>query len=162
MKKLLRILIAEIAVVAVLAIALIVLVLNPVGSEKETYVFAERNATEITSVHVEHEGGSIDVKTQDGGFLVDGVPPELTDIETFIEFLTACSEVSALQKVSDGGDLTKFGLQPCQAWVYVTYSDGEELSLQLGSMEPVSGNYYFSVDGEKGVYLRFHFREGRR
>lgn len=153
MKKLLRILIAEIAVVVVLAAALVVLVLNPVGGEEESYVFVRRDATEIVSVHVEHEDGTIDVRTQDGGFLVDGVPSELMDIPKFIDFLTACSEVSALQKVKDDGDLAKFGLQPCQAWVYVTFADGEELSLQLGTRESVSGNYYFSVDGEKGVYL---------
>lgn len=154
MKKLLRLLIAEIAVVAVLAIALLVLILNPVGSSEETYVFAARDATEIASIHVEHEGGVIDVKTQDGGFLIDGIPSELTDINTFIEFLTACSEVEAVQKVNaEGKDLAEFGLAPCQAWVYVTYTDGSELSLQLGSMEPLSGNYYFSVDGEDGIYL---------
>lgn len=154
MKKLVRLLIAEVAVVAVLAAALAVLVLNPPGSEVQSYVFADRSATEITSIHVEHEGGSIDVSVLNGGFLIDGVPSELVDLETFINFLTACSEVTALQRVdADGRDAAQFGLAPCQAWVYVTYSDGEELSLQLGALESLSGNYYFSVDGEEGIYL---------
>ena len=154
MKKLLRLLIAEIIIAVVLLAALIGLVLNPPGSEVETYVFADRSATEIVSIHVEHEAGAIDIKTQDGGFIIDGVPSELVDVETFIEFLTACSEVSALQKVdTNKKDLAEFGLAPCQAWVYVIYNDGTELSLQLGSKESVSGNYYFSVDGEEGIYL---------
>ena len=38
MKKLLRILLAEVIVVAVLAVALVVLILNPVKSEAESYV----------------------------------------------------------------------------------------------------------------------------
>ena len=38
MKKLLRILLAEVIVVAVLAVALVVLILNPVKSESESYV----------------------------------------------------------------------------------------------------------------------------
>ena len=50
MKKLLRILLAEIIVVAVLAVALVVLILNPVGSDEESYVLASRNATEIAAV----------------------------------------------------------------------------------------------------------------
>ena len=154
MKKLLRILLAEVIVVAVLAVALVVLILNPVNSEAESYVLSSRNATEIAAVHVEHEAGAIDVKTQDGGFLVEGVPAELVDVELFIEFLTACSEVNALQKVdAKGKDLADFGLSPCQAWVLVTYTDGEELSLELGNVEPLSGNYYCAVEGEKDIYL---------
>ena len=154
MKKLLRLLITEIVIVAVLFAALTILILNPPGSEVETYVFSQRSATEIVSIHVEHEAGVIDIKTQDGGFMIDGVPSELVDIETFIEFLSACSEVSALQKVdTNKKDLAEFGLAPCQAWVYVLYADGTELSLQLGSKESVSGNYYFSVDGQDGIYL---------
>lgn len=155
MKKLIRLLAAEIAVVAALAAVLVILILNPPGSEEETdYVFADRSATEIISIHVEHEGGAIDVTTKDGGFLIDGVPSELVDLEAFIDFLAACSEVTALQRVdTNGQDGAQFGLAPCQAWVYVIYSDGGELSLQLGAMEPLSGNYYFSVDGEDGIYL---------
>ena len=57
------------------------------------------------------------------------------DVDLFIEFLTACSEVNALQKVdAKGKDLADFGLSPCQAWVLVTYTDGEELSLELKQM----------------------------
>ncbi|MBE7017248.1 MAG: DUF4340 domain-containing protein [Ruminococcaceae bacterium] len=154
MKKLLRLLIAEIVIVVVLLAALVGLILNPPGSEVESYVFADRSATEIAAIHVEHEAGAIDIKSQNGGFMIDGVPSELVDIETFIEFLSACSEVSALQKVdANKKDLAEFGLAPCQAWVYVTYTDGLELSLQLGSQERVSGNYYFSVDGQEGIYL---------
>ena len=52
MKKLVRLLIAEIIVVAVLAAALVILVMNPPGSEVETYVFSNHSATEIVSVHV--------------------------------------------------------------------------------------------------------------
>ena len=86
MKKLLRILLAEVIVVVVLAVALVVLILNPVKSEAESYVLSARNATEIAAVHVEHEAGAIDVKTQDGGFLVEGVPAELMDVDLFIEY----------------------------------------------------------------------------
>lgn len=154
MKKLVRLLIAEAIVVVVLAAALLFFLFRPHGTVEESYVFSARSATEIVSIQIENEAGGIVVSTQDGGFLIDGVPSELVDIEGFISFLEACSEVAALQKVDTGkNDLSAFGLAPGQAQVTVIYADGAAMNLSLGNQEPLSGNYYCSVDGEDDVYL---------
>jgi len=154
MKKLVRILIAEVIVVVVLAAAFMLFLLNPQTVEEESYVFAARSATEIVSVHIEHEAGAVDVMSQNGGFLIDGVPSELVDIDLFIDFLVACSEVSPVRKVAEKAENPEdFGLSPCQAWVLVTYTDGSTLDLELGNREPLSGDYYCSVAGQDGVFL---------
>ena len=154
MKKLVRILVAEVIVVVVLAAALLFFLFSSRQTEEETYVFSAHSATEIVSVLIENEAGSIVVSTQDGGFLIDGVPSELVDIESFISFLESCSQVSALQKVDTGeNDLSAFGLAPGQANVSVVYADGTMMNLTIGNQEPLSGNYYCSVAGENDVYL---------
>ena len=154
MKKLLRLLTAEVVVILVLAAAIAGFLLNPVRSVRESYVFSDHSLTDIVSVHVENEAGSIDVASQSGGYLIDGVPSELVDLEVFIDFLTACSQVSALKKVeTDRAGLEQFGLAEPQARVSVAYADGGDLELRLGSREPLSGNYYCSVGDKNDVYL---------
>lgn len=154
MKKLIRLLIIEVAVIVVLAAAFVLLLINPSQNEAESYVFADKAITDVTSVQVVNTSGTISVITQDGGFMIEGVPSELVDINGFIEFLTAFAEVSALQKVdSDQRELSEYGLSEPQSQVAVTFSDGSMLELQVGNQEPLSGNYYCTVTGKEGVYL---------
>jgi len=154
MKRLTRLLILEIAVVAGLSAVLAGLLLTMPQSGGERYVFSARDATEIASIQVENKNGAVSVSTQDGGYVLDSVPSELVDTGAFIEFLTACSQVSALQQASGGqAGLEQYGLAEPQAQMRAVFLDGETLTLRLGSQEPVSGDYYCSVEGEKGVYL---------
>ena len=154
MKRLMQLLLVELIVVAGLAIALAALLLTAPGSETESYVFSAREVTDITSVQVENENGTVSVTTQDGGYLIDGVPSELVDTDAFIEFLTACSQVATQQRAAGGGaDAEQYGLSEPQAQMTASYSDGETLTLYLGAQESVSGDYYFSIAGESGVYL---------
>lgn len=153
MKKFVHLLIAEIAAIAVLGAALAFFLLNPKTAEDTSYIVSARSATEIVSVNIQNEVGTIAVNAQGGGFVIEGIPSELVDIEGFIGLLTACSEVSALQKVENDNDAAAFGLDPQQASVNVVFADGEEFTLLLGNQEPLSGNYYFSVEGEEGIYL---------
>ena len=152
MKRFVHLLIAEILAIVVLAGALVFFLFNPKTAENTNYVFSERLATDIVSVDIQNQLGTIVVRAQSGGFVIDGIPSELVDIEGFIQLLTACSEVSALQKV-EGKDKALFGLDSEQARINVTFSDGEAFTLLLGDEEPLSGNYYFSVEGEEGIYL---------
>lgn len=154
MKKLVRILAAEVAVIAVLAAALLLLILNPAKKEAESWIFADHAITDVASVHVENSFGSLDVSAQSGGYVIEGVPSELVDLEAFIDFLGRCSAVSALKRVdSDQRELAEYGLAEPSAQVSVTFRDGDKLELSLGDREPLSGSYYCAVDGEKGVYL---------
>lgn len=154
MKRLMQLLLVELIVVAGLAAALAALLLTAPGSETESYVFSAREVTDITSVQVENENGTVSVTTQDGGYLIDGVPSELVDTDAFIEFLTACSQVATQQRAAGGGaDAAQYGLSEPRAQMTASYSDGETLTLYLGAQESVSGDYYFSIEGESGVYL---------
>lgn len=154
MKKLVRLVIAAAASVLALAAALALLLLNPPGRGTEAYVFSDRAATEVLSVQIENENGAFDVAVQDGGYLISGVPSELVDIDAFIDFLVACSEVSAKQPVDTGEyDPEAFGLAAPQAVMRASYTDGGALTLRIGKIEPLSGDYYCAVGEDTQVYL---------
>lgn len=154
MKQLNRLLFAAGVVVCVLAGVLAFLLLNPPGAETQSYVFSDRAATDIDRVQITNAQGSFQVTAQDGGYLIDDIPSELIDIDRFIEFMVACSDVRALQRVDTGAHaLADFGLEEPAATVEVTYTDGGALTLQLGAQEPLSGDYYCSVGDGAAVYL---------
>lgn len=154
MKKLIRLLIAAAATVAILAAALIVLLLNPPGAETEKTVLADHAATDIVSVEITNEAGTFQVHARDGGYLIDDIPSELIDIDAFINFMVACSDVTTLRRVERSeANASNFGFDAPLATVRATYGDGTELNLRLGAKEPLSGDYYCMADTEKGVYL---------
>ena len=153
MKRLMQLLLVELIVVAGLAIALAALLLTAPGSETESYVFSAREVTDITSVQVENENGTVSVTTQDGGYLIDGVPSELVDTDAFIEFLTACSQVATQQRAAGGGaDAEQYGLSEPQAQMTASYSDGETLTLK-GAQVVVTGGYGIHLEGDLHIAL---------
>lgn len=154
MKKILRLIVIAAAVNAVLLAALIVLWSDMTADRTEEVVFADRSVTEIVSVEIENQNGAVVVKAQDGGYLIEGVPAELIDIEYFIAFMTACSEVAPNASVDRGNrSVAEYGLEAPLAVISVTYTDGEKLLLRIGDPEPLSGDYYCARWEENEVYL---------
>lgn len=154
MKRLRGILLAEILTAVVLGVLLAVLLFTMPKSGAESIVFSDHAITDIVSVQLENENGSITVSTQDGGFVVQEVPSELVGIDTFIDFLSACVQVPAEQKLAGRAkDAEQYGLEAPQSQLTVSYADGETLTIQVGSLESVSGNYYCAVNGDDSIYL---------
>lgn len=154
MKRMLQLLLIAGIVVALLAGTLVVLLRMPAKAETDVKVFSDCAATDVTHVHIKNRSDDFSVTAEDGGYVVDDVPSALVDIETFIGFMVACSDVRAIRRVDGGAAaLSDFGLDEPQATVTVTYTDGKEMTLLIGNEEPLSGNYYCAVPNEKGVYL---------
>ncbi len=154
MKRMVRLLVIALVVVAILAATLAVLLGMPTRAEADTRVFSNHAATDVVGVHIKNDTGEYNVSAEDGGYVIDDVPSELVDVETFIGFMVACSDVSALTRVDMGKlDAAAFGLDEPQATVSVEYADGETMELLVGDAEPLSGNYYCAAPGEDDVYL---------
>ncbi len=154
MKRLRDILAAEVLTAAILGALLAVLLLTMPKSGTESVVFSDFEITDIASIRLENENGSITVNTQEGGYVVQEVPSELVDVDTFIEFLSTCVQVPAEQKlVGRAKDAEQYGLETPQAELTVSYADGDTMDVQIGSLESVSGNYYCTVNGDENVYL---------
>lgn len=152
MSKQLRLVI--IAAVLVAALGAIALILLQPDTSSDPLAFRDSAPTDIRSVHIQNASGSFDINAEGDGYTTDDIPPELLDMEEFISLMTYAGAVNAKQSVDNApSDLSLYGLDNPAAAVDIAYNDGSTLSLTIGSAEPISGNYYFTVDGKPTVYL---------
>lgn len=154
MKKLVRLTVVAASIVLALALALVILWKNPPRAETVDLILSDRMATDLASVRVENASGTIDIYAQDGGYVINGVPSELVDVDAFIEFMAGCASLTAKQIVQTG-DLSDadFGLDAPQASVVAAFVDETGLTLRIGSQEPVSGAYYCAAEGRDEVFV---------
>ncbi|MCJ7548970.1 MAG: DUF4340 domain-containing protein [Anaerolineae bacterium] len=143
------------AVVALLAVASVVLLLAPTDNIEDSSVFFKGvEPVDVMRVLMSNEYGTVDIYFTGEGYLVDDIPAELVDVEELIDLLTHCGKVYALRTVASASrNLGSYGLADPAARVEITYADGSALTLLVGKVESVTGNTYFSVDGDPAVYL---------
>ncbi len=149
-----RLLIIAAVVVGLLAVASVVLLLNPKATAGSGVSFKAVEPTDVVHVLISNEHDTIDISFTGEGYLVDDIPAELVDTEDFIDLLTNCARIDAMRIVTSApDDLALYGLSDPDARVEIGYSGGSALTLLIGDVEPVSGNTYFSVEGDPAVYL---------
>lgn len=148
-----------IAVFALLSGALAGLFFHLTGQERpaetDSLSFSQREPTSIERITVRNGKGEYAVwyDSENGGYVIGDVPADLADMDRFIQFMVDCASLSAQTRVSgDDGAPEAFGLDKPTAECAITYDDGEELRLTIGSREEVSGDYYLRVEGKPGVY----------
>ena len=158
-KKMLKLIGAGLGVILLLAAALVILKSHTAQVETGVKVFVDREATDIAQLHVENSFGEYTVyyDPDEDGYVFDDLPVNIVDTEGFFELMHHASGFGSLRMVKEHTkDLSTYGLEDPEATVAVTFSDGEEFELAIGSREKVSGNYYGEVqtEAEKGnVYV---------
>ncbi len=142
------------AAVVILGVAAALLTLHPATPHDSTVIFKAVEPVDVMRVVISNEYGSTDISFTGEGYVVDDIPAERVDMDELIDLLTNCGKVSALQEVNASPkDLAIYGLEKPAAQVAVTYKDGSSLTIMLGNIERVSGNFYMRVDGTTAVYL---------
>ena len=163
MKKLFRIAITGIIAVAVLGAAYLILsATEPENTASTRIVFVDREATDVQSVTVINGSGefSFFFDPYENGYVLDDIPPYIADIEVFFDFMANSAQLSAIMQIPvHEVDLQEMGLtspsalaaidffdrtQP-SALVAIDFFDGTHISLNIGNIEPISGNYYATV-----------------
>lgn len=155
MEKKLRIYVCiALAVAAALAAVFFVVRNMEVKTETSVKVFIAKDPVDIQTLSVSNSFGDYQVRSEEDGYVFDDIPANLVDVEGFYELMYHASAFGALRCVTEKADnLADYGLDAPKAAVKVAFSDGETFALSVGKEEPVSGNYYGSVDGDDGVYL---------
>lgn len=154
MKHLIKSIIVASALLVIFTAAFFVLINTRATRTDETVVFSACEPTDVTAVSVKNESGGFEIYVEDGGFVVDDIPSEYVDLEAFTEFMVRSGAVSALKCVNEHpDDPALYGLDAPQASAAVSYADGRNLDIEIGISDPVSGNYYARVNGDKKVYL---------
>ena len=156
MKGLIRCVIAGSLTVAVLAAVYVQLLLTPARRAFEGVIFVSREPVDIKSVSVQNESGAFRFyyDSEDGGYVVDDIPPHIVDFDSFVGFMSNCARIGALRRIpSRDEELYGFGLNPPSATVEIEFLDGEALVLSVGGIERVSGHYFAAVEGFDDVYI---------
>ncbi len=154
MKHFKKLLLIAVIVVACELFTFIFLWNHPIKRVSGETVLSSRKPTDVTQVKVTNAAGAFTISSKDGGYILDDVPSELIDIDKFVAFMTNCAEVKSEKKVSDKDAVSeKFGLKNPAASAEIKFSDNTQLKLNIGNMEPVSKDYYASVEGQNAVYI---------
>ncbi len=154
MTRELRLVLIAAAVVALLAVAAVALQLNPAKQAESGVSFKAVEPVDVARALISNEHGTFDIAFTGEGYLVDDIPAELVDRDELIDLLTRCGKVDALRTVASAPrDLEPYGLAKPAARVEIAYSDGSALTLWVGNVERVTGNYYCRVEGDPAVYL---------
>ena len=159
MKTLVRCAIAGAFGVAVLSAVYIMLLLAPTQTAFEGVIFSVREPSDIRSVSVQNESGAFRFYFDDeeGGYVVDDIPPHIVDYNAFMDFMTNSAQVAAIRRIPlRGEDLNDFGLGSPNATVEVEFFDGHSLKMNIGNADRVSGHFFVMVEGFDDVYLIPH------
>ena len=141
-------------VVGLLALTSVVLLLDPIDTPDNGVSFKVAEPVDVTRALISNEYGTLDVTFTGEGYKVDDIPAELVDVEELIDLLTNCGKVYATGTAASAPrDLKLYGLAEPAARVEITYADESALTLLIGNVERVTGNTYFSVEGDPAVYL---------
>jgi len=162
MKSLVRFAIAGMALVIILTSIFIFLLSEPDTTHSEGIIFVSGVPTDIRSVTVYNESGRYNFyfDFDEGGYVLDDIPPHLADLEAFFDFMAHCAGLSAIRQISNKPyDLTReerkdWGLDKRVANVEIDFFDGNSLHLIMGGGERISGNFYAIVQGFYGVHMQ--------
>lgn len=153
MKSLIRGIVLASVVLALLMGTFFALISQERVVSTQEVVFSSYAPTEIVRLTVQNAAGGFEVYLEGDGYVVDDIPSEYVDLESFVAFMTRAGAVSALKQIDRPGDFSLYGLDAPQAQAVIEYEDGKSLSLNIGNQDPVSGNYYLQADGKDAVYL---------
>ena len=149
-----RLVLIAATVVTLLALTAVILQRNPTETEGQGVSFKAVEPVDVRSVLVTNQYGTFDIAFAGEGYVVDDIPAELVDMETFLDLMTDCGKVYATQTAASAPqDLAPYGLSEPVARVEITYADESALTLLIGNVERVTGDTYFSVAGDPAVYL---------
>lgn len=154
MKKLVRTVVVLAVVCAVFLAAFLLLLREPQEVVSDGAVFTDVQPVDIQSVSVTNASGEYRYYYEDDGYVLDDIPPEICDLDAFIEFMTNCGQLRADQRVAREDALpAEYGLDEPAATAVIEMFDGSALTLHVGNQETVSQNYYVSADGFDGIYV---------
>ncbi len=154
MKKLVRAAAILAAVCVALFVTLLLLLRQPKEIVAAAAVFTDAQPVDIASVAVSNETGEFRYYYDEDGYVLDDIPPEICDLDAFVEFMTNCGQLRAGQRVAkEGADPADYGLDDPAATAVIEFFDGDVVTLHIGNQETVSRSYYVGVEGVDGIYL---------
>lgn len=127
------------------------------SSEDESVVILEREAEEISAVHVANENGEYTLEKASSGKSLWNIGElgTLNQNTTLKESLrNACGGLTAKKLVEENAsDMSKYGLDEPVASVTITYKDDSQAILDIGTTAPNERYSYVRIQGDNNVYM---------
>ncbi len=101
----------------------------------------EFTPADITAIRLQHDGRTLEVARQDGGWRQTQPPQAIEDFLRNLSRLAVLSEIPAT-----GGDLKDYGLQPARSLLELQRREHPPLMLQIGDRNPATTGVYARVD----------------
>ncbi|MDR2513653.1 MAG: DUF4340 domain-containing protein [Christensenellaceae bacterium] len=116
---------------------------------------SHRQKDEVSLVRVEtREGLTLSIRKEGERYLVPEIAPELLSQKSCdAAFVNAAELLTESIAAKDVADLSPYGLQSPSSRVFIEFTDGETLQVEIGDRAVASPHYYVRKAGESTVYL---------
>lgn len=133
---------------------------NTVATTDDLFSIYSANTTDISSVKVESENGTITVKSiGDSEWSVNDMNTSEVDSSKAAALVGTISTLSSKNKVEENPtDLSQYGLDNPQVNVMIEKKNGQTDKLIIGDLSPTLGEYFVMKDGDSTVYTMYDFK----
>ena len=117
-------------------------------------LLTDREVGEVAGLTIEmRDGLKLSITQEDGVYSVDKISPQmLSQAECHAAYINI-SRLMAEDIAAEGvSDFAPYGLERPVSVVHARFTDGEELTLEIGDRVPVNPYYYARVNGTDAVY----------
>lgn len=106
----------------------------------------------VTSMSFEASDGPLTLSEQDGAWQMEGDGAFPLDQDQAGEYAQLLTALSATRRITGGAQLADYGLETPAFTVEVTLDGGQQVSLEMGDYNSLTGEYYLKRDDQEDIY----------
>lgn len=106
----------------------------------------------VTGMSFEASDGPLTLSEQDGVWQMEGDGAFPLDQDQAGEYAQLLTALSATRRITGGAQLADYGLETPSFTVEVTLDDGQQVSLEMGDYNSLTGEYYLKRDDQEDIY----------
>ncbi len=106
----------------------------------------------VTGMSFEASDGPLTLSEQDGAWQMEGDGAFPLDQDQAGEYAQLLTALSATRRITGGAQLADYGLETPSFTVEVTLDGGQQVSLEMGDYNSLTGEYYLKRDDQEDIY----------
>lgn len=106
----------------------------------------------VTSMSFEASDGPLTLSEQDGAWQMEGDGAFPLDQDQAGEYAQLLASLTATCRITGGAQLADYGLETPAFTVEVTLDGGQQVSLEMGDYNSLTGEYYLKRDDQEDIY----------
>ncbi|HIS01904.1 MAG TPA: DUF4340 domain-containing protein [Candidatus Excrementavichristensenella intestinipullorum] len=106
----------------------------------------------VTGMSFEASDGPLTLSEQDGAWQMEGDGAFPLDQDQAGEYAQLLASLTATRRITGGAQLADYGLETPAFTVEVTLDGGQQVSLEMGDYNSLTGEYYLKRDDQEDIY----------